>query len=36
MDIFFLNGSFSGQIWPNWGKTAEADMAGLLDISFVL
>ena len=23
------NGHFSGRIWPNWGSTARADMAGL-------
>ena len=23
------NGRFSGRIWPDWGNTAWADMAGL-------
>ena len=23
------NGPFSGRIWPDWGNTAWADMAGL-------
>ena len=23
------NGRFSGRIWPDWGNTARADMAGL-------
>ena len=23
------NGRFSGLIWPDWGNTARADMAGL-------
>ena len=23
------NGHFSGRIWPDWGNTAWADMAGL-------
>ena len=27
--IFLKNGCFSGQIWPDWGNTARADMAGL-------
>ena len=29
MWIFFLNGRFSGRIWPDWGNTAWVDMAGL-------
>ena len=29
MDFFLKNGCFSGQIWPDWGNTAWADMAGL-------
>ena len=29
MWIFFKNGRFSGRIWPDWGNTALADMAGL-------
>ena len=27
--IFLKNGRFSGRIWPDWGDTARADMAGL-------
>ena len=26
---FWKNGRFSGRIWPDWGNTAWADMAGL-------
>ena len=26
---FWKNGCFSGRIWPDWGNTAWADMAGL-------
>ena len=26
---FWKNGSFSGRIWPDWGNTTRADMAGL-------
>ena len=26
---FWKNGSFSGRIWPDWGNTARADLAGL-------
>ena len=26
---FRKNGRFSGRIWPDWGNTARADMAGL-------
>ena len=26
---FWKNGHFSGRIWPDWGNTAWADMAGL-------
>ena len=29
MDFLFKNGRFSGRIWPDWGNTAWADMAGL-------
>ena len=29
MELFFKNGRFSGRIWPDWGNTAWADMAGL-------
>ena len=27
--FFLKNGRFSGRIWPDWGNTAWADMAGL-------
>ena len=27
--IFWKNGRFSRRIWPDWGNTAWADMAGL-------
>ena len=26
---FLKNGRFSGRIWPDWGNTTWADMAGL-------
>ena len=26
---FWKNGRFSGRIWPDWGNTTRADMAGL-------
>ena len=26
---FWKNGRFSGRIWPDWGYTTRADMAGL-------
>ena len=26
---FLKNGRFSGRIWPDWGYTTRADMAGL-------
>ena len=26
---FLKNSPFSGRIWPDWGNTARADMAGL-------
>ena len=29
MIFFWKNGRFSGRIWPDWGNTAWADMAGL-------
>ena len=29
MDFFLKNGRFPGRIWPDWGNTAWADMAGL-------
>ena len=28
--IFWKNGRFSRRIWPDWGNTARADMAGLV------
>ena len=27
--IFWKKGRFSGRIWPDWGNTTRADMAGL-------
>ena len=29
MDFFLKNGRFSGRIWPDWGYTTWADLAGL-------
>ena len=29
MEIFGKTAVFSGRIWPDWGNTARADMAGL-------
>ena len=29
MEFFGKNGRFSERIWPDWGNTARADMAGL-------
>ena len=29
MENFGKKGRFSGRIWPDWGNTAWADMAGL-------
>ena len=29
MDIFGKMAVFSGRIWPDWGNTTPADMAGL-------
>ena len=29
MDFFGKTAVFSGRIWPDWGNTAWADMAGL-------
>ena len=26
---YWKNSRFSGRIWPDWGNTARADMAGL-------
>ena len=31
---FRKNGRFSGRIWPDWGNTARADMAGLGSIGY--
>ena len=31
---FRKNGCFSGRIWPDWGNTTRADMAGLGSIGF--
>ena len=33
---FRKNGRFSGQIWPDWGNTTRADMAGLGSIGLKL
>ena len=33
---FRKNGRFSGRIWPDWGNTAWADMAGLGSIGLIL
>ena len=33
---FRKNGRFSGRIWPDWGNTAWADMAGLGSIGLRL
>ena len=32
---FLKNGRFSGRIWPDWGNTARADMAGLGSIGLM-
>ena len=32
---FWKNGRFSGRIWPDWGNTAWADMAGLGSIGII-
>ena len=32
---FWKNGRFSGRIWPDWGNTARADMAGLGSIGLM-
>ena len=32
---FRRNGCFSGRIWPDWGNTARADMAGLGSIGLM-
>ena len=33
---FWKNGRFSGRIWPDWGNTARADMAGLGSIGLII
>ena len=33
---FWKNGRFSGRIWPDWGNTAWADLAGLGSIGLKL
>ena len=33
---FWKNGRFSGRIWPDWGNTTRADMAGLGSIGIIL
>ena len=33
---FRKNGRFSGRIWPDWGNTARADMAGLGSIGVAI
>ena len=33
---FWKNGRFSGRIWPDWGNTARADMAGLGSIGLYI
>ena len=32
---FWKNCRFSGRIWPDWGNTARADMAGLGSIGLI-
>ena len=32
---FWKNGRFSGRIWPDWGSTTRADMAGLGSIGLM-
>ena len=32
---FWKNGRFSGRIWPDWGNTTWADMAGLGSIGII-
>ena len=34
--IFWKNRRFSGRIWPDWGNTARADLAGLGSIGLIL
>ena len=33
---FLKNGRFSGRIWPDWGNTTRADMAGLGSIGLTV
>ena len=35
---FWKNGRFSGRIWPDWGNTTRADLAGLgsIGLSYIL
>ena len=35
MDFFLKNGRFCGRIWPDWGNTTWADMAGLGSIGLI-
>ena len=32
---FWKNGCFSGRIWPDWGNTTRADLAGLGSIGLM-
>ena len=34
--LFWKNGRFSGRIWPDWGNTKWADMAGLGSIGLIV
>ena len=34
--FFWKNGRFSRRIWPDWGNTAQADMAGLGSIGITI
>ena len=34
--IFWKNVRFSGRIWPDWGNTTWADMAGLGSIVYIV
>ena len=33
---FWKNGRFSGRIWPDWGNTTRADLAGLGSVGLAL
>ena len=35
MEVFGKTAVFSGRIWPDWGNTARADMAGLGSIGLI-